>query len=197
MNKLEGSFEEMAAETAKDVRDHADLVQRVDDIDEHEVYKRIRNAFSRLLDGEDERGRILPVGGAVSRGVNPIVIVKTALVGSRTCGQILYGGSEATALWLHETRAERVFREVLADLPVVFAGVSLAVGALKLATQASVDIPRELLQLAVRKAEPAIAPPVTCAVDAWDLEGVDRAELIGLLGSVEHPLYAPLEYKPA
>lgn len=183
MKRLEGDIEEMAAESAQDRRDHADLATRL----------------QRLLRDPDVMQVPLTVRRLIDSGIDPVVIAKTLLIGSRAGSKIYELSARSPALGQHERAAEAYISVAIRDIQPDDAAAMLVVGAVWLATQFSISRPMliDLVRNAIRR-EPIAERRGYGAVDFVDHQGVlDRAWLARVINEdAQQPMFAPLEYRP-
>jgi hypothetical protein len=183
MKPITGDIEEMAAESAKDRRDHADLATRL----------------KRLLADPDVMQVPLTVRRLVDSGIDPVVVAKTLLVGSRVGSTMYELSARAHALGQHEQAAETYVSIAIRDIQPDDAAAMLVVGAVWLAVQFKIS--REMLCDLVRGAirrTPNADRVGYGAVDFVDqLRVLDRNWLVRVIrDDAQLPLFAPLEYKP-
>lgn len=184
MKRIEGDLEEMAAESAQDRRDHAELGARL----------------QRLLADPDVMQVPLVVRRLIDGGVDPVVVAKTLLIGSRTGSRMYELSARSPALAQHERAAEAYVSVAVREIQPDDAAAMMAVGAVWLAIQFKIS--RELLIDLVANASrrPAAADRRGFgAVDFVDHQSVlDRQWLIRAIRDDAHlPLFAPLEFKPS
>lgn len=175
-------IEEAAAESEQDRRDHRALAGHVDELLKHEDAVAVAVATRRLVDS----------------GVDPVVIAKTMLIGTRPGGLLYQLSSRAAALDRDEQVAELGLALVARDGSASAIATMLTAGAAWLATQFKID--RDMLQGLVMYAprrERRNDRAGYGAVDFVDHEGIaNRAWLIDALDHARLPSFAPLEYKP-
>jgi hypothetical protein len=183
MKPIEGDIEEMAEESAQDRRDHADLMQRLKKLLADPDVMQVPIAVRRLIDG----------------GIDPVVVAKTLLVGSRVGSKIYELSARSPELGQHERSAETYISIAVRDIQPDDAAAMLVVGAVWLATQCKISRPMlvDLVRGAVRR-EPKADRVGYGAVDFVDqLHVLDRAWLVRVINEdAQLPMFAPLEYKP-
>lgn len=176
------NIEEAAAESEQDRRDHAALAGQVAELLNHEDAMRVPIAVRRLVDD----------------GIDPVVIAKTLLIGTRPGGVMYTLTSRAAALEVDEHRAELWIVMAIREGQASAAATMLVAGAVWIATQFKLDrtLLRDLVQHAPRRARRTDRLGYG-AVDFVDSEGIaNRAWLLDAINHAQLPAFAPLEYKP-
>lgn len=183
MEIFDVDIEEAAEESEQDRRDHARLQGDLDKLLEHEDTMRVPVAVRRLVD----------------RGVDPVVVAKTLLIGARGGGAMYELSSRSLALAQDEGVAELWIGFAIRDVDPDLAATMLVAGAVWLAMQFGID--KEMLAGFVRD---AARRPIDMArvgygaVDLVDNHGVgDREQVRTGILLAELPMFAPLEYKPS
>lgn len=177
----EDEFQTMAAESEQDRVDLAALRRGLDELLRHEDAMRVPLMVRRLVD----------------LGVDPVVIAKTLLIGSRPGGVLYTLSSRAAALAKEEQMAEFGLWFAIRDTEAQAALLMCATGAVWLATQFSLD--RALLRGFITQDWPARA--AIADRRGWGaldlvLAGVaSRAWLVEAIELAELPMYAPLELR--
>lgn len=187
MKKMEiftvDDLEDAAAESEQDRRDHRRLTADVAELLKHEDSMRVPIAVRRLVD----------------QGVDPVVIAKTLLIGTRAGGTMYTLSSRSVALAQDENAAELWLGVAIRDIDADLAATMLVAGAVWLATQFTIDraMLADLVRYAARRARHSDRAGYG-VVDLVDLHGVgDREQVATAIALAQQPLFAPLEYKPS
>lgn len=182
MIKIEGDIEEMAQESARDRREHADRAQRAGEIEKRQDAERLFGVMLELVD----------------IGIDPVVIAKTALIGDRDGGMLYTLSVRAVALGEQEAAAQLAISAALHRTEYEWASELLAMTAAWLASQKGVsdDMLAGIVRAAARR--PFRSNLAGCgAVDIVDNAGIDRARLINALELSKLSLCTPLEFSPS
>jgi hypothetical protein len=182
MKTFDVNIEEAAAESEQDRRDLAKLAYDVGKLLQNSDAMLVPTATKRLIDG----------------GVDPVVVAKTLLIGSRPGGYLYQLSARTPQLERDEQAAELNIAMAIRDAEVDTTALTLVVGAVWLAVQYSID--RDMLAGLVTHAarRPQRADRAGYGVvDFVDSHGVgDRQQIVQAIRLAQLPAFAPLSFDP-
>lgn len=183
MKIFDTNLEQAAEESERDRLDLAKLRSNVAALLKHDDIMRVPVAVQRLVDN----------------GVDPVVVAKTLLIGSREGGKLYELSTRAPALSQEEAVAEMWVQVAIRDSDPDVAATMLVTGAVWLATQFKID--RDMLAKLVTASELRVPHPNRAGygcVDLVDNHGVgDRGQIVQAIKLAKLPDFAPLEYRPS